>query len=124
MQGPANEDNKCLAPKENEPQQNVETGESHSAASGSRALSASRGLQLGSAGGIPEPSESSTTSDTSGLDPRDTDLNFFHREAAFQQHISSGQFTKVRCVADCCKNRSGEWDGKVELYRWRRVPHA
>merc|ERR1719460_1170404 len=51
-----------------------------------------------------EPSESTTTSDAGGFCPCDTDLNYFHREATFHEDISSGEFTKVRCLADCCRS--------------------
>lgn len=103
-------------------QQDDDESEGYSAVTGSRALSAPRGLQVDSSEEMPEPSESSTTSDLIGFDPRVTDLNYFHGEAAFLEQISSGEFTKVRCVADCCPSQFRGWHGKVELHRWRKAP--
>lgn len=69
----------------------------------------------------PEPSEttvSTSVSEDSGYDPRNTNLDYFHSEAQFDQRISEGQFTKVKGLSDCCRS-----DGKVELHCWSKVSH-
>lgn len=52
------------------------------------------------------------------FDPRNTNLDYFHREARFEQEISEGQFTKLKGLSDCCRS-----DGKVELHRWSKSCH-
>jgi serine/threonine protein kinase len=49
-------------------------------------------------------------------DPRNTNLDFFHAEASFDQDIFEGQFTKVKGLSECCRG-----DGKVELHRWTKA---
>jgi len=49
------------------------------------------------------------------IDPRNTNLDYFHGQARFDQEISEGQFTKIKGLSECCRA-----DGKVELHRWRK----
>jgi serine/threonine protein kinase len=52
----------------------------------------------------------------SAVDPRNSNLDFFHGEARFEQEISEGQFTKIKGLSECCRA-----DGKVELHRWSKT---
>lgn len=49
------------------------------------------------------------------VDPRDTDLNYYHDCARFDDALSMGSFTLVRALAEACAAA-----GKVELHEWRR----
>lgn len=127
MQGEqSDEARKAVVTEDDKPPPNEETGQSFSAASGSLAPSIPHETQAlePTIDEDQEPSESTTTSDAAGFCACDTDLNYFHREATFHEEISSGEFTKVRCLADCCRSSSGDWDGKVELHRWKVNPKS
>jgi len=54
-----------------------------------------------------------------GTDPRNTNLDYFHGEARFDQELSEGQFTKIKGLSECCRG-----DGKVELHRWSTAAHG
>jgi len=66
----------------------------------------------------PEPSETASTasrtvSEDGVFDPRNTNLDFFHKEAVFNPRNLVGSFTKVKGLSECCRS-----DGKVELHEW------
>jgi len=48
-------------------------------------------------------------------DPRDTNLNYYHAEARFDDTIELGSFTQVKLITAECSG-----GGKVELHRWKR----
>jgi len=62
------------------------------------------------------PIEAAESTENDESDPRNTDLNYFHAKARFQQAITEGQFTKLKGLAECCRS-----DGKVELHSWCRL---
>jgi len=72
-----------------------------------------------SGGGEAKPATRSTSPltvpDCVSIDVRNTNLDLYHAEARFDQRITSGQFTMIKEVSDCCRQ-----DGKVELYRWEQ----
>lgn len=94
----------------------AETGRYFTAPSENRSATGSRHA-------TPEPAEPSTRiadlTEGIGGDVRNTNLDYFHREARFETEISEGQFTKVRGLSDCCRS-----DGKVELHRWSKACHS
>jgi serine/threonine protein kinase len=65
---------------------------------------------------VPSDTTASTTDvteETVGVDPRNTNLDYFHVEARFDQAISQGDFTKIKGLSNCCRD-----DGKIELHSW------
>eukprot|EP00439_Symbiodinium_sp_Y106_P073581 s499_g13.t3 len=53
-----------------------------------------------------------------GLDPRCTNLNYFHDFASIDSLISTGRFTKRKDLSDCCRGQ-----GKVELHSMSSEDH-
>lgn len=93
-------------------------------ASGESCISAESGSRFHSAlskeghspSGRDTPEGELGKSSRGGVDPRNTNLDYYHGEARFDQEISEGQFTKIKGLSECCRA-----DGKVELHRWRKT---